>query len=545
MRRLVENARRWLSRPLGLGPTVALAALLCAAPSYLMRDELLHDMPAGDDFVYLAHSRTLATLRASLWTPHNAHVVPWFRLWTYLLVKVAGDLAHLPGVLTVGAYVPFVLVLLAGGHVVAHETRHLGLGLAAMVFLGQSSVIEPALTWYASSQSLWAAFGILAMLAALQRWRASAGAWRMALACLAAVLGAWSWSGGYVAGPVGFVYLWADGRPRCRKAAAIPLAVSLACAGLAIAMSGRGPLSAENVHGRTATQAANPLVGAVYSCQAIPEALVLGNLGLDAEVDAVQGVLFTLAIVALWVWTRRPRPVPTPLEAAGATMVAGGFLLAYTFRSYLPFDSLRTIWVYHAIPHIGFVLFLAGWWAGPSTEPPGWPRPMSRGAVLGVLVLVVVATLLHDRRAERLFLDEAPKTTPAEIRGLMDHFKLGALLDPEAPLPRPLRLDRAIYIADARREAQRLFLARLDRAERVAAARGIDRDAIRRAFGPVRGPGLPDAFPDFDATDFMALPDSGRVTDLAAVRAALGELLTSTPDPPPPWLPSGEAWPPK
>ncbi|HWE37301.1 MAG TPA: hypothetical protein VG406_12105 [Isosphaeraceae bacterium] len=552
MRHAVTSLPPWLARPLGLLPTIAVGAILCAAPAYLLRDALWHHVPAGEDFVVLAASRTVTGEFAPVGTPP---VGPWFRAWTYLLGRFAGDLADLPGVLTIGALVPFVLVVFAVGHVVAHEWKRMAPGFAAMAVLGCSTVLEPAATHFAASAALWAGFGTLAMLAALQEWRATGRVRWMALACLAVLLAAWSAPAGYVAGPAGFVYLWADGRPRCKKAAAIPLVVGLACAGVAIGMGGWTP-----------SRAAHPLVAVLDTFRAIPEALVLGNLGLDAAVDPAQGAVFVVAIVALWAWTRlgsergtgtsktrsqspsRPRPPwPSPLEAAGATMVVVGFLLAFTFtfQPGPPFDGLDPIRVDPTIPQVGAVLFVAGWWAGPAGEWPGWPRPLSRGAAPAVLGLAVLLIALHGPRAERLVLDEAPEVTPAEMRGFIETFRTQGSLDPEGTLPPELLKARAIVLADDRREAQRLFLARLDRAERIASARGFDRASIRRAFGRVLGPGLPADLPDFDAVDLLNLPDSGQPADPAAVHAALGNLLISTPEPRPPWLPKGEPWPPK
>src|SRR4029077_20121685 len=83
----------WRHRPGGWILILASAVLLCVAPAWLMADMLDYYRLHGDDFVYLAGSRSWAVLANHLWEPHNAHVVPLFRLGTYALVRAAGRLA--------------------------------------------------------------------------------------------------------------------------------------------------------------------------------------------------------------------------------------------------------------------------------------------------------------------------------------------------------------------------------------------------------------------------------------------------------------------
>jgi hypothetical protein len=503
--------------------------LTCGSPAWLMADELWPNPIVGDDLVYLARSRDVPRLVASLWAPHNAHVVPWFRIWTFGLVRLAGGLARLPEVFTVGAYATLVLVILACGLVVARETRSTAAGLVTMAFVGTSTVIEPALTWYSSSQSLWAGFGIVAMLLALQSWRATGGRGPLIVAILAVWLAAASWSGGYAAGPVGLAYLAADGRRRCLRAAPLPLTAGLVAAAAAVVLSGQGPLSKANFHERSVLQAASPVRGALYTCQAIPEGLVFGNLGLDVPVAGVQGVIFTLALVALWAWTARGRR-PAPLEAAGATLIVVAAMLAYTFRSYLPFESLRSIWVYFALPHIGLVLFAAGWWSARRGSIPGPPRPPTRGQALAVVALLLILLVTHRSRAQRLVIVASSPLTPAE----RPTFTTQAA-----------RRDRGVALNRELLERQRRYLTRMQEAERVAARLGIDREAIRGEFGPILGPGWPEGVGDFDVTDVLILPPRGRPADPAAVRSALGPLLVPEAEPRPPWLDPGAPWPPR
>jgi hypothetical protein len=366
------------------------------------------------------------------------------------------------------------------------------------------------------------------MLATLQSWRATGGAWRLAVAVLSVWLAAASWAGGYAAGPVGLAYLAADGRRRCLWAAALPMAAGLVAAAAAVALSDSGPLSPANFHERSIFQAASPGRGALYTCQAIPEGLILGNLGLDVRVEDVQGFILTAALAGLWAWSAHSRR-PAPLEVAGATLIVVAAMLAYTFRSYLPFENLRSIWVYYALPHIGLVLVVSGRWSARGGASPGPPRRANCGQALAVVALLAILLLVHRSRAQRLVIAASPPVTPAERLSFPDQAA---------------RRDRALVLARERLERQRRYLVRLQEAERVAARLGIDRGAIRREFGPILGPGWPAGMPDFDVTDVMILPRQGRPVAPASVRSELGPLLVPEPEARPPWLDPGSPWPP-
>jgi hypothetical protein len=475
-----------------------------------MADSLRTFVLLGDDFAYLAESRTWPRLIGSLGKPHNAHIVPLFRTWTYTLITIAGRLENLPPVVGAASYGVLVLVMLTGSHVVAHEAHDQTPGLAAMALLGVTTVMEPATVWYSAGQPLWAGFCILAMLAALQKWRSSAGPAWLILAVAATLAAPAFWSGGYAAGPVGAVYLWLDGRPRSRRAAALPIAATAAFVLAVLLAKGPALFSSRSVPTLSLT---SPAQGVLHSCQAIVEALVLGNLGHDAETTASQGALLTILLLGAWSWSRRPVGRLNALEVAGATLVASSLLMVYTFRGNYPYSSLRSLGWYHAMPQVGFVLFLGGWWIRrfPAEGEVKGLRPVTRGGACAVVALTAALLILHVPRAERLL---------AASVGVSTEF-----VDREAT---PVRL-QALPLARRRAEAQRRFLARLDEAERVAKRLAIGREAIRIAFGRIVGPGLPREAEDLDAADLLNLPGKGSVTDPEEVRAAIGALLAPPP----------------
>ena len=77
-------------------PGAWLLCILCslALPCWLLGDELRHFCLAGDDFAYVADSRDASRLATNLFKPHNTHVVPLFRIWTFALVMAAGRLSN-------------------------------------------------------------------------------------------------------------------------------------------------------------------------------------------------------------------------------------------------------------------------------------------------------------------------------------------------------------------------------------------------------------------------------------------------------------------
>jgi hypothetical protein len=484
-----------------------------------------------DDFDYVAKVRTPADLSRHLLTPHNTHLMPLFRLWTYLWVQASTTLSGVPESLALASYLSYVMAMLLVGHVAAWETGRPGLGLAAMVFFGTSAILAQTIAWFAASQAVCAGVAVLAMLAALQRWRARGGRRWLALAAFAAFAPPLLWSGGYVAGPVGFAYLWADGRPHARKAALVPMLTSIAVAAIALMLVGRQITAAGNFHDRTFRQAADPVQGLVSTAQGVVEILLLRNLGLKAETSPAQAAVLCLLLAGLWAWTRGRPPRLNPLEAAGAVMALLGFAIVYTARGYFTFDSLRDLSWYQAIPQMGATLFAAGWWVGRLDGPP--PRalcvPRPRGLV-AVPVFMLVALLLQTPRVRARLVAEAYPLTASE----RERF----------PTPRLQRL-RARYLNTEQAAWQRRFLAWLDRAEATARELSMGRAVIRRALGPVLGPGMPTNIPQIDGVNLLALPESEGRADLERVRSTLLPILTPEPEPRPSWLRPDEPWPPK
>ena len=319
--------------------TIVFALAICAISYWLWRVPLEWYLMKLDDFDYLDRSRSAAVLARHLFTPHYGHVVPLFRLETYLLFKLAGSLEALPSVLGWASFATLVLATLLSGHVAAHETGRPERGVAAMAAVGFSSVMGPATTWYSAGQALACGTMILAMLAALQLWRVRGGRWPLCLGLLATMAAPLFWTVGYIAGLVGAAYLLADGRRRIRRAAILPVAVSVATCVLVrwvlIRFSADAALWAKP---RPMDEVqVGPAI--THAAQALCEFL-LKNLGLDASTTDSQAIVIVPILAGLWCWTRgrfdpdgaRNLPRINPLEAAGAVMMAASLVMIYSVR---------------------------------------------------------------------------------------------------------------------------------------------------------------------------------------------------------------------
>ncbi|QEH34174.1 hypothetical protein OJF2_27090 [Aquisphaera giovannonii] len=553
-KRVAPAGAGWLARPVGRAGRIGLALVILAAPAVLFfapfkipgtahvaRDPLSIYRLYSDDFAYVGASRTLARTASNLFVPHNTHVVPAWRVVTWALVAWSGRLANLPETLAEAAFGILLAVMILMGRLVARETGRPAIGLAAMVAVGVTSVMASPACWYSAGQTLWAAFGVLATLWYAQCWRRSAAAATLPAMALSAMFAGWCWTIGHMAGPVAAVYLWLDGRRRCRWAAAVPFGASVLAALISVALGASKVDSSVSFHGRTTKEAVKPLEGLLHTGQAIPENLVLGNLGMKAQTTAAQGLTLTALLVGTWGIGRRRRgglAAFAPLEVAGLALVFGSYLVEWTVRGYMPFRYLRTVnlgmivpW-YDAVPQVGAVLFAAGWLAGPRGQGdaglrvPRRPPRLSRLEALSVLGLLGILLTLNQPRVDRLWRNWVPPPLPVEKR----MFPIQSMQSMRAHI---LLLDRAAW--------QRRFLGRLDLAQEAASRMGIGLASIRQAFGRIDAPELPDVY---DAALLLDLPQEGKELDPDQVRRALAPYVQAEPPPRPSWLPPGEAWPP-
>jgi hypothetical protein len=488
----------WLEAPAGPLAVALVIALIGFGAGWLLADPFRTFILKGDDFDYFAESRNGERLAASFWKPHNVHIVPLFRVWCYVLIQLAGRLERLPSVVAIASFGVLPLLVLAVGRFVARETGRWSTGLAAAAVLALSSVLHPALTWYSAGQSLWAGLAIAGTLLALQAWRHSGGTWRLVIGAVGPWVAVAFWSGGYAAGPAGMAYLWADGRPRSRNAAFVPIVSAGVLAVLTFLLRGQEILAAQDPSSARMALPVRLARGTLHACQAASEALILGNLGLDASTTAAQAFVLCASAALIWMCSRKPLRNRSALEATGAALLVVSYLLAYAFRGSSEFANLRELGWYHAIPELGAILFAAGWLSAARSRANG---ALSRRDACALIGLVGMLLMLQTPRAERLFVGATPPRTRSAALG---------------------RGQREVVL-------QREILARLDRAQAIALQLGIGRKAIHDAFGRVLGPGVPAPIKTVDAAALLDLPWEGRLSDPKRVRAALQNLFGPLP----------------
>jgi hypothetical protein len=476
--------------------TFLLAMAICAAPLAIWGVPLRWFELKADDFAYLARSRSAASLRDHLIAPHNGHIVPLFLVETHVLARLAGTLEALPNTLRWASYLTLVMSALLTGHVVAWETGRAAWGLIAMAAVAFTSVLGTVLLWYSAGQALAAGAMILLMLAALQAWRSNGRWWSLLLGAMAALAAPLLWTAGYTAGLVGCAYLWADGRRRCRRAALLPLAISVITFCFARIVMPRFVAVPADVSPVSTMVKIEPGSAVVHTAQGICEALIFNNLGLDAPTTGSQALVIVAMLAVIWTLGRHRPGLPgqrltlgfTPLEAAGAVLVISSFGMIFAVRgAETTFDGLRALGWYDAIPELGAVLFAAGWWSGPADPPP--PAAITPPSAEELLIFVLVAVImlvLQIPRADRVIF---------QYDGLSAQYRQESVIRTPAELR-----DKALV--------QRHALATLDQLEHTARLRGLDRTAVATDARRVQIPGMPVGFPGVGAAELLDLPDS-------------------------------------
>jgi hypothetical protein len=511
---------RWRARP---APKLVLAALLAAiivTPTWILIDDLRNFALIRDDFDYVSQARDWPTARAHLLEAHNTHVVPVFRLWTFVLASLAGRLSNLPAVFAAGSYLALIAAMLAVGHVVARETGRTASGLAAMAIIGISTVSYPTVTWYSASQALSAGVGVVVTIALAQSWAREGGVVRFAGVVLGAIVSPAIWSGGLVAGPAASAYLYAKKGPRAHGPAALLLGITIAAGLLIVALSQGNLQLTKNVWAQHPSLWPRPVQGLLHTAQALSEVCLFGNLGVDAVTTPGQAVALLVALATLHAWSRGGPARFNPLEAAGATIAVGSGLIEYTFRGNLPYSSLRALSWYYAIPQVGAILFLAGWW---TALRGGLSGRMTLGQVAGIGGLVVVFCAIHIPHWRQQWIDAAPPFAPDE-----------ALVFPTSEL----RFERALYHRQEFHRLQLRALARLDRVDRILAQVGASPDTVRDFVGRITIPGIPEQQRTTDALAIL-LPRARNPNSLDALvahRVEIIDLLRPEPEPVPFWL---------
>jgi hypothetical protein len=511
--RFTQPLDRLLKCRLGLPACILLACLIAYTAWTLFEIPLRYYRLHSDDFKYFADARTLERAFANLYTPHNTHIVPAWRILCGLIATWAGSLANLPHRLAITTFSILVFVMLQVAWLVTRESRSQFAGLFAMAATGISWLMDSAATWFSAGQTLWAAAGILLTLQFTQSYRLKGGAWKLAGAALGAWLAGSFWTIGHIAGPVAAIDLWADGRKSSRRAACIPFLASILTAASALALGGSKIDATISFHGRTSEEALNIPMGLSHTLQSIPETLVIGNLGLKAPTTPSQGALLAALLALLWLFSWRTHGPFAPLGFAGAALVVSAYAIEWSFRGYLPFTSLRGVvrW-YDTIPHIGFILAIAGWWAR-SRSTIQRIEPLRLGQALALALIILALPILHRPRTEELLFERVPAMDPVEA---------------EYYLTQDLQRRRAIALCEQFSIWQINHLRKLDQAEALARRLGLGLAELHAAFGKLKAPECPDVY---DAARLLALPEHSDSPNPPLPRLAFLRFFEVAPEP--------------
>ncbi len=478
-------------------------------------DPILNYRLQSDDFAYIAASRTLPRAISNLFVPHNAHIVPTWRMTTWCLVAMSGRLSKVPFVLGFATYAVLAVLMLSTGLFVSRETKREALGWASACFVATTSIQYTAGTWYSAGQPIWAGLGILLTLFCAQNFKNTGKRRWLAAAAASTWIAGGFWTIGHASGPAAAVYLFADSALKIRKLAWVPLLSSILAVGLFFGLGRKAFDVTVSTNGRTTLEAVKPVMGLWHTVRAIPENLVFGNLGQDVFVDAWPGLVLTSLLLLSWAWSRRAKGRITPLEASGFVIMSLSYFVELSFRGYSPYSSIRG-WVpwYEAVPHLGLVLWLAGWASAVSAPLEKTPRQkLTVAGALTIVALEIALLLMHTPRTDRLFVKSLPAMNEAE------RLRLPVL---------SLQRLRAGYLLAECTSAQHKHLIRYEEAERLAAKLGIGLDSIKEVFGWVAMPELPKAY---NAADMLDLPPNGRKVDAQTIKRELEPWLEYQPEP--------------
>ena len=179
--------------------------------------------------------------------------------------------------------------------------------------------------WYSAGQTLWAGFGILATLWYAQCWRRSPRPGACPRRASRPMLAGWFWTIGHIAGPGRGALPLARRPPPCRARGrrARWRRRSWPCRSACLWVAGKID-STVSFHGRTTGEAARPVEGFLHTAQAIPENLVLGNLGLRPRRPRLRAWCSRSSLLGVWFIRALAARRAARVQPAGMHRARGG-----------------------------------------------------------------------------------------------------------------------------------------------------------------------------------------------------------------------------
>jgi hypothetical protein len=171
----------------------------------------------------------------------------------------------------------------------------------------------------------------------------------------------------------------------------------------------------EHYHGATATESIHPLVGMEYTCRALVDNLLLGQLGIPqvSEPIRMQAPLAVVIVVVplllvlggWWLWRAPHRR----LGFLGLALIFSSYGLIYSARASWDYDFLVQVPFsrYHLFPHLGLVFLIIAGLKDPCTQGSG-VSGLTRGQLRFLWMVLALCLAIHLPRGLLVYYTHVP-----------------------------------------------------------------------------------------------------------------------------------------
>jgi hypothetical protein len=361
---LKPSARSRLNCPILLG---ILASLVTIG---LHLHLVVHPMVYFDDFPILTESWTWEAARKNILLPFNEHIMPLGRLSTWGLGQLANPITRLPFLTASQGILVTLIAMWLIFHFVQRETESPFLGLTAMILFGVTTIYAEAVSWFAASFTLLALDMVLLTLLAAQRWRQTGRGIFLFWSVIWAALAPGWFASGYLAGPLGTLYLFPMGNSqagnlRHRILAMVPLLGTAIFVAFSMPFAADRLLHLDHYAGRSILEAFNPSKGFILACRSVVDKILLGFFGVSGVALPYPWLSLVLLLAigsAVW-WWRQGRQRRLMLLGLGFLLASSFFI--YSARADWSYEEKTVSWTrYNVFPYLGLTLFICGGMAG-------------------------------------------------------------------------------------------------------------------------------------------------------------------------------------
>jgi hypothetical protein len=287
--------------------------------------------------------------------PFNEHLVVPTRLWTYGVVRAAGDADPAP-FLSATAACFFAPTLVLAFLLFRRIGRTDEWGLIGAALFSLTLCYDEVVGWYSATQWLIPFNMLIGSLLLLE----SSSPRLFLFAPILAFAGPFSFSIGMLVGPLSAV--WAIGRGAPGRRAALCLVSGSTGSAIALFLIGRRMSESDYwlEGGKGAWSAFDPVGGAVYAVRLSVDRLLLTNVGWRASAAPLPAVavLFPLFFL-IGILVLRKRPAVWRLYPALVFLVAG-YASTLPFRTWEKYLVIINWTRYQLVPYLGLVALVVG-----------------------------------------------------------------------------------------------------------------------------------------------------------------------------------------